>query len=249
MKKLLIIVMACYGLNARSQVNESRNFIQLYSDSVIHAQKVRLRPDFAGNWVVRADSRRVPMESIKFFNNEDGFFANTRQLSLFGVTSFAERIIDGRINLYQEVVYDPVPFEMDYYRFRDRRQQSVDTRMFYNKGTSDLKKVNYYNLKADMADNQKSLDLLEGYRKSMRTGTVMYVAAGAAIVASVVTLVSGSGFRENGTTFGNMPNYKAKSYTGSFLLMGVGAGLGLGGFLVQRSGARDIERAVDTYNR
>ncbi|WP_379089603.1 hypothetical protein [Pedobacter sp. UC225_65] len=249
MKKLLIIVMACYGLNARSQVNESRNFVQLYSDSVIHAQKIRLRPDFAGNWVLRADSRRVPMESIKFFNNEDGFFANTRKLNLFGVTSFAERIIDGKINLYQEVVYDPIPFEMDYYRFRDRRQQAVNTRMFYNKGTSDLKKVNYYNLRADLADNQKSLDLLEGYRKSMRTGTVMYVAAGAAIVASMVTLISGSGLRQNGTTFGNMPNYETKSYTGSFVLMGVGAGLGLGGFLVQRSGARDIERAVDAYNR
>lgn len=250
MKKLLIIVMACYGLNARSQVNESRNFVHLYSDSTVYAQKIRLRPDFMGSWTLRADSRRIPTERVKFFSNEDGFFANTRKLNFFGEVSFAERIMDGKINLYQEVIYDPVPFEFDYYRFRDRRRETVNTRMFYNKGLSDLKRVNYDNLRADMADNQKSLDFLEGYRKSRRTGTIMYVAAGAAFIASAVTLLSGSGLKQNGfTPYGHMPNYEGKNYTGSFLLMGLGAGLGVGGYLVQASGARNIERAAEAYNR
>jgi hypothetical protein len=248
MKKLLIVVMACYGLNARSQTNESKNYLHLYSDSTIYAQKIRLRPDFAGSWILRADSRRIPVQQVKFFNNEDGYFANTKKLNFFGESSFSERIIEGKINLYQQVVYDPIQYERDYYRFRDRSRQTVDTRMFYNKGLSDLKKVNYPNLVADMADNSKSLDLLEAYRRSRSTAVAMYVGAGAAFIASAVTLFAGNAFKQNGTTFGNMPNYEPKSRTGSFLLLGVGAGLSLGGYLIQSNGSRNIERAVEAYN-
>ncbi|KQC01962.1 hypothetical protein [Pedobacter sp. Hv1] len=250
MKKLFLIVMACYALNARSQENESRNFLYLYSDSTIYAQKVRLRPDVMGSWTLRADSRRVSTQKVKFFNNEDGFYANTRKLNFLGEVSFAERIIDGKINLYQEVTYNPIPYEIDYYRFSDRRRQAVDTRMFYNKGLSDLKKVSYKNLSKDMADNQESLDLLKSYRKSRTTGTIMYVAAGASIIASAITLLSGSGLKQNGfTPYGHMPNYETTNDTGSFVLMGLGAGLGLGGYLIQSSGSRKIERAVEAYNR
>jgi len=110
MKKLLILVMACYGLSARSQENGSRNFLYLNSDSIVYAQKIRLRPDFSGSWSIRADSRKVLTSQIKFFNNEDGFFANTRELNFLGQSSFAERIVEGKINLYQEVVYDNAPF-------------------------------------------------------------------------------------------------------------------------------------------
>lgn len=249
MKKLLIIVMACYGLNARSQVNESENFIRLYSDSTVYAQKIRLRPDFAGSWTVRADSRKVPLNQIKFFNNDDGFFANTRKLNLFDRASFAERIVAGKINLYQEVAFNTALYKMDFYRFRDRTSQPVGTRMYYNKGYNDLKRVNYDNLSVDMADNSKSMDLLANYRKSRRAGTVMYVSAGAAIIASVVTLFSGNDIKRTDHGFGNMPSFEGGNKMGSFLLLGLGAGLSVGGYLIQGSGARNIERAVDVYNR
>jgi hypothetical protein len=245
MKKLLILVMACYGLNARSQVNGSRNFLYLNSDSIVYAQKIRLRPDFSGSWTIRADSRKVLTSQVKFFNNEDGFFANTRTLNFLRQTSFAERIIEGKINLYQEVVYDDAPFEEDYYRFRDYRRQVVNTRMFFNKDFSDLKKVSYGNLNEAMADNPKSLALLKRYRNTKVTGIVMYVAAGAAIIASGVTLMSGSGI----TLDGKIPSLEHRSYTGSFVLLGLGAGLSLGGFLVGESGKKNIEKAIDNYNR
>ena len=250
MKKLLILVLACYGLNARSQqLNESRNFLYFYSDSTVYAQKIRLRPDFSGGWSLRADSRRVPVAQVKFFNNQDGFFANTRRLSLLGEATFAERIIEGKINLYQEVLYDNVPIEGEYYGFRDYRRQAVNTRMFFNKGYSDLERVNYRNLNEAMADNPKSLALLREYKSRKSLGIVMYVAAGAAIIASGITLMSNSGFKQSSTGFGGMPKYEDRSYTGSFVLLGLGAGLSLGGYLVGESGKKSIERAVDNYNR
>jgi len=248
MKKLLILVMACYGLNARSQqLNESRNFLYFYSDSTVYAQKIRLRPDFSGGWSLRADSRRVPVSQVKFFNNEDGFFANTRKLNLLGQASFAERIIEGKLNIYQEVVYDDTPIDAEYYGFRDYRRQVVNNRMFMNKGYNDLKKANYRNLNEAMADNPKSLALLRQYRNTKITGIAMYVAAGAAIIASGVTLMSEG--KQVGTTFGGMPKYADRSYTGSFVLLGLGAALSIGGYFVGESGKKNIERAVDNYNR
>jgi len=249
MKKLFLVVMACYAITARSQTNESKNFIYLSSDSIIYAEHVKLRPDFAGSWVLRADSRRVPLGQVKFFNNEDGFFATIQKANIFGVNSLSERIIKGKINLYQEVIYNPIPYQVDYYRFRERVPRAISTKMFYNKGYSNIKKASYASLKMDMADNPKSLDFLESYRKSKTVGIAMYVAAGAAIVGSAVTLFSGNGFKTTAPAFGSMPKYEMKNNTGSFLLMGLGAGLGLGGYLIQASGSRNIENAIDAYNR
>ncbi len=244
-----MIAMACYALNARSQTDESRNFVYLYSDSVIHAERIRLRPDFVGSWVLRADSRRVPLEQVKFFNNEDGFFANTRRTTIFGSNSFSERIIKGKINLFQEVAYDPVPFE-DYYRFRDRTPRAVSTQMYYNKGFSDIKKVSYAQLKMDMADNPRSLDFLESYRKGRQFGTVLYVTAGVAILASLVNFFSegNKGVDHSPFPSGGI-NTSGKSYTASFLLMGISGGLAVGGYLKQAAANRQIEMAIDTYNR
>lgn len=244
-----MIVMACYALNARSQTDESRNFIYLNSDSVIHADRIRLRTDFGGSLVLRADSRRVPLEQVKFFNNEDGFFANTRKTNLFAGNSFSERIVKGKINLYQEVAYDPVPFELDYYRFRDGVPRAISTSMFYNKGFSDVKKVSYASLKMDMADNPKSLDFLESYRKKKQMGAMMYVAAGVAILGSFIDFFSGDKMKIDHNFPSKGISSSGKSHTATFLLMGVSGGLVLGGYLTQASANREIEKAIDAYNR
>ena len=76
------------------------------------------------------------------------------------------------------------------------------------------------------------------------------VSAGAAIIASVVTLFSGNDIKRIDHGFGNMPSFEeGGNKTGSFLLLGLGAGLSVGGYLIQNSGSRNIERAVDVYNR
>lgn len=254
MKKLLLIVMASYGLTAGAQVRPSRNFIYLYSDSVIYAQSIRLRADFNNYLQLRADSRRVPIDQVKFFNNEDGFYANTRKLNFVGVTSFAERIVEGKINLFQEVAYDPYLYDYGY-RFRERRNETISLSMYYNKGNNDLKKVNYYNLKNDMSDQPESLQMLESYHKSIKSSTILYTAAGASVVAGLVAfLVTGTknhklpernGFNGKIDSFGpKHPNFVA-----SFALLGLGSGFAIGGFYVSRTGRRHLENAVDTYNR
>lgn len=250
MKKLFIVVMACYALTARSQVDESRNFLYLYSDSVIYANKIRLRPDFLDSWQLRADSRRVPTQQVKFFNNEEGFFANTRKLDYGNYGSFSERIIQGRINLYQQIVYDPLVYDR-YSRFRHRRATAADISLFYNKSFNDLKKVNYRNLKTDMADQAESMALLNMYRKRTNTGNLLYGAAGAAVIASLVIFVTEGSRMTKDTGFGGYqtPELRRSNFTGSFLMLGLGLGFAAGGFYLNRSGSRYLERAVEAYNR
>lgn len=252
MKKLLIIVMACYGLNARAQVDGSKNFIYLFSDSLIYANKIRLHPDFYGKWQVRADSRRIPNDRIKFFNNEDGFFANTRLMNPLRVSSFSERIIEGRINLYQQTDYGPAGYGRGH-RYGRNYSQSVDQRMFYNKGFGDLKKVTYNNLQEDMSDHPESMDLLNAYRKSTNTSKILYAAAGVSAVAGLVSFIAkgkSSGIKSaDPFQYGSKPSIDRPNFGASFLLLGFGAGFAIGGFTVQVSGYRNLENAVETYNR
>ncbi|WP_316788939.1 hypothetical protein [Pedobacter frigoris] len=259
MKKLIIVVMACYGLNARAQVDESKNFLYFYSDSVVYANSIKLRPDFYNSWQLRADSRRVPQEQVKFFNNENGFFANTRRHTIMERGSFSERIVQGKINLFQEVAYDAFLYDRGYrygrHRYGPPVQQPVNLSMYYNKGYADLKKVNYNNLKRDMADNPVSMDLLEGYRKSANGSKILYVAAGASIVAGLVSFVvkgSSNTRLSDMNSFGHQQGFSSMSspnFASSFIFLGLGAGLAAGGYAVDRSGYRKLEMAVDAYNR
>jgi len=260
MKKLLIVVMACYGLTARSQVDESKNFIYFYSDSLMYAQSVKLRPDFFGSLQLRADSRRISLDKVKFFNNTEGFFANTRRLTFSPVSEFSERIIEGRINLFQQIAYDPLRYERGY-RHRYSGRVAADPRMYYNKGFSDLKKVNYRNLMRDMADHPESMDLLKSYRKSINNSNIMYTAAGASILAALVTFVaqgtggsrrstSGSGFESSQSGQRNFESsIRPANFTASFVLLGAGVGFAIGGYSMTIAGQRHLEQAVEVYNR
>ena len=245
--------MACYGLSASAQVRQNNNFIYLYSDSLIYANSIRLRPDFSNILQLRVDSRRVPTEQVKFFNNEDGFFANTRKLNYPGLNEFSERIITGRINFYRQVTYDPYIYDRGY-RFRSRQPEVADARMYYNKGYGDLKKANYQNLMQDMADRAESMDLLERYRKNVNTSRILYGTAGAAILAGLISfVVKGRQNRDIPPFVGAGPsrriNERHTNFAASFGLMGLGAGLAAGGYLVGVQGERHLEDAVDAYNK
>lgn len=82
MNKLMVIGMVCYGLSAGAQVRQNENFIYLYSDSVIYANRITLRPDHFNSLQLRADSRRIPLQQVKFFNNADGFFCEYQETNI-----------------------------------------------------------------------------------------------------------------------------------------------------------------------
>lgn len=235
------------------QADESRNFVLFHSDSILYAERVRLRPDMFNELVLRADTKRIPLRNVKFFNSDDGFFATMRRLPGLGNEQLAERVIEGRINIFMERPYQYRDYRRPYrskQRYRNN-DSGVNLRMYFNKGYDDLKKVNYRNLNSAMADDPESIDLLRGYRQSINSSKALYAAAGASITAALVSfLVSANRDKvdfdlQNGfSSEPQMPNF-----TASYILLGAGAGFAIGGYAVHFRGLRKLEAAVDHYNR
>lgn len=250
MKKFILSAMACYALTAQAQLQPSKNFLYLYSDSIVYAQRIQLRPDYSGYWQLRADSRRVPVDQVKFLNNEEGFFANTRKLTFRGVSEFSERIIEGKINLYQERPYDPYAYDW-HHRHSYNSPHPLSLSMYYNKGFGDLKKVRYKNLKEDMADHPESMEFLNTYRKNANLSKTLYVSAGVSAVASFTYFLIQGNRELNSVGKGGFGQSSIKSvnFAPAFILLGLSAGFAVGGFVFQTSGPRNIERAIESYNR
>lgn len=140
-------------------------------------------------------------------------------------------------------------------RFRNRSHNPVEVRMYYNKAYANLKKVNYINMKKDIADDQISIDMLAGYRKSMVTTRVVYLAAGASAIAGLISFVATGNkslHEAEGTSLSdrNSPgSIKQANFTAVFVLAGLSTGFAIGGYCTSLSGARKLDRVVDTYNR
>ncbi|MBG6235869.1 hypothetical protein IWX76_002450 [Pedobacter sp. CAN_A7] len=250
MNKLLLALtlLTCAYSNVKAQIDESRNFVYFYSDSVVYGKNIRLRYDFFNSLQLRVDSKPVTLRQVKFFKNDEGFFANLKGIGIWQHDGLAERIMEGRVNLYQERPYRTLT---DHYSELNNARE-INT--FYNKGYGDLKKTNYNNLRVDMADHAESMAFLENYRKRVKTGQKLYIAAGASVVAALATfLVSGKNDLHQASS-GSFPgNAGFKKNTGNMALsiglFGVGAGLAYGAYSSNNSGMGNLEKAIDAYNR
>lgn len=238
--------MACYGLSAAAQVQESKNFIYLFSDSIIYAEKVRMRYDAFNYPVVRADARKFSTDQVKFFNNSNGFFANTRKLDILGRSGFAERVEEGKLNLFREVNYDPYDYDEEYdWRYRRGyayyRGTSMSSDMYFNKGYGNLKRLNYKNLKESMTDAPECMDMLAAYRKKTTTRNILFGAAGASFIAGAI-----AGFiAVDHSRIGS----KDSGFNTAIALVGSSFGFAFGGVMVHLSASRQLRSTVDTYNR
>jgi len=256
-KKLFLFFLVCLGFGWQglyAQVtklaDESRNYVYFHSDSILYAEKVRLRTNMLNNLQLRADSKRIPLQNVKFFNTDEGFFATMHRVPGLANEQFSERIIEGKINIFQERPDEYWNYGRRYRRSRNKGD-AVSMRMYFNKGYDDLKKVNYANLSQAMADDVESINLLKGYHKNAQISKAMYISAGAALGAAVISFLVTSN-RDNGDfdlqhRFSRKP--QMPNYTASYILMGAGVGLAIGGSAIYFSNLKKLEAAVDYYNR
>lgn len=227
------------------QLDESRNFLYLYSDSVIYANRIHLRRDFSGSLYFMVDSKRFHPEQVKFFNNYRGFFANVRDVTFTGETAFSERIRKGKLNLFEEKTFNWDYDDNAYGRRYRERPQVSSVRNYYNIDYGKLKKATYANLSKDLAGNPQSIQLLNKYESVKKAKIGMYVGAGASLLAGLITFVAGG---SDNSDFGHGFNDAHKEFTGSFILLGLGTGLAAGGYLLSVSEPKYLKDAIDSYN-
>lgn len=230
-----------------AQIDERKNFVYLYSDSVIYGNIIELKKPFLGASYIRLDSAKIPVEKVKFFQHEKGFFANTKDLSFTGTSQFSERISKGKLNLYEKETQS-TNYSPGMYGGRSGIS-TVTIKNYYNSGFGPLKKASYKNISADLQSSPESMVFMNKFKASSRAQGVLYAVGGAAIIGGVVSLASHMK-SESQSTFGKSgpdgdgPNLHAPSIA----LIGVGAGCFWASYFISLSKPKQLKRAIDAYN-
>lgn len=253
MKKFFALALLCLSVSRlHAQANYPKTFLYLYSDSIISAEQIIYESGLDGTSHFIVDSRRVHPEQVKFFQNEMGFFANTRRLDYTGQTSFSERIREGKINLYEGNFRGEHPYSYYYSRHPEYASDTPARLNYYNIGFGGLKKATYENLRRDLVSNEESMFHLQQYQKSHSLSKKLLIAGGAAILGGLVSFVAmgsrdtrkASGFPEPGW-IDRTPRPNLGLSLG--LILG-GAGLSGVGALKLLKKSNYLKEAVDTYN-
>ncbi|MGX5691278.1 hypothetical protein [Arcticibacter tournemirensis] len=251
MKALLTLITAyamCMHI-AHAQSDESGDFLYLYSDSVIHANRIDLERDPAGSFYLWVDSRRIHPDQVKFFNNNRGFFANVKDFDVDDEITFSERIRKGKVNLYEAkrikwLTYDSI-------HGYTRNPTVVQTKNYYNLGYGNLKKVNYVNLSSDLASNPKSIELLKKYRSVQRKRTILYTSAVASFLAGVVLFSIDTDASSSDLEKRHDSSWRSSAFTGiipAATLSVLGFGLIIKSNHMGPSKTRYLKQAIDVYN-
>ncbi|WP_114783159.1 hypothetical protein [Botryobacter ruber] len=245
MKKILLLLLGFIALHpvAFGQVDETRNFIYLYSDSVIYARTIDYKTPLLGGAHLIVDARKVKGELVKFYQNEKGFFANTSNLNFTGGTTFSERIRKGKINLYEleTVNYSPGHFSPGTGMYTGGGS-SRNIKNYYNIGFGELKKADYKNLSVDLGENPESLAHLNKYKSNTNTQTILYVVGGAAILGGIISFAN-SGEPQNNEV------HATPNMTVPLIGLGIGGASLWTSYLISLSKPKHLRSAIDAYNR
>jgi len=169
---MMILGLILLSLVSFGQVDETKNYLYLYSDSVIYSKFITFESPFFSEGYFILDSNEILSKKVKFYKKENDFYAS------LNYNEFALRVCKGKINLYEIV-----KFGVNHTKY---------ILNFYNKNFEDLKDANYTNLKIDLADNKESLLYLNKFKKIRNIQTVLCLVGGASILGCITTLPNNS---------------------------------------------------------
>lgn len=252
---LFTMVLLLFAVATQAQDQEHRDadrgfFVGLYNGERIYANRIQQKsPLFKGDYFLLDDTLRLPTNSIKYYQNRDGFYVRLGDPR--GQSVFAKRVISGRISKYYTTVMDyrdPFmygrPYGMGYGgmgmgyggMWSPWGMGGGSRRLyFFSKDGSELVDYNVRNLREAVADNQGSLTMIRQYQTSR------VVETGLSIVG-VGLLV-----------YGMNKSIQQNPYTGNVQfnlspLVYVGAGA-LGAPILMRLFKKDkLTQAIELYN-
>jgi len=244
-KRNVILLLMVLFLNAGiygQTYDKHKDFIYTISNQLIYADKVEYVDPFLASSYIMLDSIKYKLNSIKFYNNSDGFFAN---ISLKGGFSsrFAERIEKGRINLYENWVSSPGHMAPTGFNGGMMMMGGGRSKIqYYNKEWGDLKKASYKNLIVDLADNEESMLFLKKYKIKRTTANIFYIVGGAIALTSIYNLYQGT------KQYSTHP-YTDKQRKRTESIIFVGLGTVMVGSIITFGSGNNIKKAIEAYNR
>lgn len=224
----------------------NRYFVYTFSNEIIPGGSVEYRKSITdGRSIFEKPHfiigpRKIVNSEVKFYKNEDGFFANTKDLS--GSSVYAERIVKGRINLYERVTvsHNPGHFNTMNGMYTGGGFTTKKIRDYYNFGFNDLRKANYKNLRDDLSANSNSLALLNKYKSASNAQITFMIIGGLAVIGGIAGLISTSG-----KDYGN----DSPTYTGVYIAVGAGVVCEWIGYFISLSKPKHLKSAIIEYNR
>ena len=245
MKRITLLLVLLFGKLALlfSQIDEAKNYVIFYTDSVIYAKNIEFEtPAFSENYLA-VDALKIKPDHVKYFKCETGFYANIKSLNANGQSSFVQRIRKGKINLYKDDFWVSSPM---FVGANGTYSGGVSTRVsiqYYEKENETIKRAKYKNLKLDLADNPRSMDLLNQFKKSRNTQVVLYLTGGALLVAGTIGLINHA---ENSNNNSFDTNRSATALPTVALLSG--ATCFFINYIIDLQKPKKIKKAIEIYN-
>jgi hypothetical protein len=175
-----------------------KNFVYLFSGKKIESiNNFEYREPFIGSNYFIVDNDKYPSSEVAFYHDYIGYYANIKKLTAFEQNNFAERVIAGRINVYEYTRYN-APMMMGggysgggmmaggYGGAGMMVGGGTQTSSYYNRDFRELKKISYGNLILDLNDNPKCVSLLNEYHKASNNKILWAVTGSAFLIAGLV---------------------------------------------------------------
>jgi hypothetical protein len=234
-KLLTILTVLLVSSLCHSQDIVNKNFLYLYSDSIVNGKTIKLKEPFLGSDYFTIDSKKISPYKVKFYKYNGQFYANTKAFSLWGSSDFYKCISKGKINLFEqeETYYSAGHFNAATGMYSGGTVTRA-TKQYYNKGYEDLKKANYRNLAVDLSDNPASELHLTKLRRNRNAQIVLNIVGLGSIIGGLATFPKGMSAQDQPTA--------------NLVAIGVGAGCLWVTYFIGRSKPRLIRNAINAYN-
>lgn len=247
---LLLFSVAVQAQGIKPQSEEDKGFfVGLYNGDRLYARKIQMKsPLFKGDFFLLDDSLRIPTNSIKYYQNREGFFVRVGDIT--GRNAFAKRVMDGRISKYYTTVNaynDPYywggggmyrgmygsPYGM--YGPMGMGQGMMNSRRiyFFTKDDGPMQEYNVRNLSDAVADNAGSMQSLRQYRTSRIVETGLSVVGAGLLVYGLSNSVVQ-------TQFGPQFKMSPVAYAG--------IGVSVAPLLMRLFKKDKLEEAIELYN-
>lgn len=244
MRKILVPLCMLISYCVYGQISmNSEGFVYLFSGEKVNASSVEYREHFMGGGYFVVGKERFSADLIKFYQDERGFFANTKRLNFSKKSIFSKRIMNGKVNLYERVKFHTTPSYKDANGFYNPGTSSVTIKSYYNKGFDDLKKANYKNLSIDLTDNSESIRYLNKYKKIRNAQTVLSIVGGVLVAGGLSTL-----YLKTKDVNYNDPNHKNPNITPNMLVAVIGGGFIGASYYLSFPKRDKLKKAIDAYN-
>jgi hypothetical protein len=250
---LLFLHTTSYSQN--SIVDETTNFILEYNGKVTYSNRSieYKEPLFKKNYL-KINDTKFSLESVQFYKTGEMFYGNIMDPNYPSSAGFAQRIIKGKINLYEKTTLNTgytYGTSIGGGTSTPMMTSTITKKNYYNIGYENLKKTKYKYLINDLSDNPVSVIKLEKYNSVRKKETLFYVIGTALAVGGLFTSFEITGETQSSLNFetGSFEETDVHKLKPVNLTIGlVGLGINLVNYLINRDKFKYIESAIYIYN-